>query len=207
MNNKILIGSIIAVSLLIGVSFTSVVGYNRLESDVKSSPLFNIRSSRAVDKEGRDFTTDYVGKGEESNLSIPNRDSETVLIQRFADSIRNMDDTTFNRFLSQIISQIQKKSDYEDINEMITFLHQIRNNPQTVILDESKNDNIETIGFEFTPTVCWFPGCLLFLIIGGIIFLPIFLYFFTLISIMFLATVLVLPLCKWTPTIIPWCRP
>ena len=42
MNNKILSGSIIAVTVLIGVSFTSVVGYRSVASDVKVSPLFNM---------------------------------------------------------------------------------------------------------------------------------------------------------------------
>ena len=51
MNKKILIGSIIAVTILIGVSFTSVVGYRSVASDVKASPLFNIRTSRAIDEE------------------------------------------------------------------------------------------------------------------------------------------------------------
>jgi len=43
MQKKILIGSIASVIILILVSFTSVVGYNSVESDVKDSPLFNIR--------------------------------------------------------------------------------------------------------------------------------------------------------------------
>jgi hypothetical protein len=42
MNKKILIDSIIAVEILVLVSFTSVVGYISVESDVKISPLFNI---------------------------------------------------------------------------------------------------------------------------------------------------------------------
>ncbi len=67
MNNKILIGSIIAVAILIGVSFTSVVGYNSIESDKKLSPLFNIRTSRAVDKDSKDLSCEYVGKGEDTN--------------------------------------------------------------------------------------------------------------------------------------------
>jgi len=80
MNKKILIGSIIAVAILILVSFTSVVGYRRVESNVKDSPLFNIRSSRAVDKEGKDFTTDYVGKGEEINIPVPKRNHVGILL-------------------------------------------------------------------------------------------------------------------------------
>jgi len=37
MKKKIIIGSIIAVAILIGVSFTSVVGYRIVASDVKAS--------------------------------------------------------------------------------------------------------------------------------------------------------------------------
>jgi hypothetical protein len=73
MNNKILIGSIIVVAILVLMSFTSVVGYNSVESDVKISPLFNIRSRRAVDKECKDFTCDYFGKGEEIKISLGKR--------------------------------------------------------------------------------------------------------------------------------------
>ena len=71
MNKKILIGSILSVAILILVSFTSVVGYNSVDSDMKPSPLFNIRTSRAIDKESQDLSCEYVGKGEEINLLIP----------------------------------------------------------------------------------------------------------------------------------------
>ena len=54
--------------ILIMVSFTSVVGYRSVESEVKASPLFHIRTSRAIDVETEDLTCDYVGKGEESIL-------------------------------------------------------------------------------------------------------------------------------------------
>ena len=51
MEKRILIGSIIAVVILILLSFTSAIGYRSIESDVKVSPLFNIRSSKAIGKE------------------------------------------------------------------------------------------------------------------------------------------------------------
>ena len=166
MNKKILIGSIIAVAILILVSFTGVVGYQSTKSSTiaKASPLFTVRSSRAIDEESKDFVCDYVGKGEESVLSIPKRDSEKVLIQKFADSISKMDDTTFKRYLNLLINKIQEKNEYEDINEVINTIQQIRNIRQTIILGET-NDNSSTFSFEVTPTICWFPGCLLYLII------------------------------------------
>ena len=73
MNKKILIGCIIAVVILILVSFTGVVGYQTTKSSdvARTSPLFSIRSTRAIDKESKDLTCDYVGKGVENSLSIP----------------------------------------------------------------------------------------------------------------------------------------
>ena len=60
MNKKILIGSIIAVAILIGISFISVVGYNSVESNAKASPLFNIRTQRAIDGERKDERKRFV---------------------------------------------------------------------------------------------------------------------------------------------------
>jgi len=78
MNKKILIGSIIAVTVLIGVSFTSVVGHRSVASDVKASPLFNIRSSRAIDEESEELSCAYVGKGNNINLLLPIRNHQEI---------------------------------------------------------------------------------------------------------------------------------
>ena len=166
MKKKIIIGSIIAVAILILVSFTGVVGYQTTKSSTiaRASPLFTVRSSRAIDKESTGLSCDYVGKGEEVGLLIPKRDSETALIQKFADSISKMDDTNFKRFLNLLINKIQEKNEYEDINEVIKTFQQIRNNPLSIISGET-NDNISTFRFEFTPTICWFPGCFLYYIL------------------------------------------
>ena len=143
MNNKILIGSIIAVAILILVSFTSVVGYNSVESDVKSSPLFNIRSSRAVDKEGKGFTTDYVGKGEESVLSIPKRDISNLYIKEVIEILKDMDDITYNEVIKRLHqNRAIRKS---DIPIMMVKLHQLKNNPGKIKNElTGKTDSIRT---------------------------------------------------------------
>ena len=117
MNKKILIGSIIAVVILVLVSFTGVVGYQTTQSSTiaKASPLFTVRSSRAIDEESRDLNCDYVGKGEESVLSIPKRDSKTASFQKFIDRISKMDDETFHR----LIQFTRENSDYPIIPEKI----------------------------------------------------------------------------------------
>ena len=102
MNNKILLGSIIAVVILVLVSFTGVVGYQTTKSSTiaKASPLFSVRSKRAIDEESRDLTCDYVGKGEENIISIPKRDERTILIQKVIELISKMDDKEFNEFIA-----------------------------------------------------------------------------------------------------------
>jgi len=62
MNKKILIGSIIAVAILIGVSFTSVVGYNSVDSNVKASPISTVRTSRTIDGESKDCNCQDVSR-------------------------------------------------------------------------------------------------------------------------------------------------
>ena len=81
MNKKILIGSIIAVVILVLVSFTSVVGYNSVKSNsVKASPLFSVRTNRAIGEETKVLTCKYIGKG--ITLPFPARDDKTVLTQK-----------------------------------------------------------------------------------------------------------------------------
>ncbi len=166
MNKKILIGSIIAVAILIGVSFTSVVGYRSGASDVKASPLFNIRSSRVIDEESEELSCNYIGRGEESILSIPKRFDNIELVQKFIDNIRTMDDKTFNKFLYQLITQIQKRTDIKNvnINELIIAIHQIRNNPDKIITDNSDYSPF-TYNKDWFPTICWFPGCIILIFI------------------------------------------
>jgi len=135
MNKKILIGSIIAIAVLIGVSFTSVVGYRSVASDVKASPLFNIRTSRAIDVESHDFSCEYVGKGIQTLITIPKRDSRTILIQKFIDDIRLMDETKFNKLADIIIKEIIKNDNFEedDISKLMLVLNSFRDSKSQII--------------------------------------------------------------------------
>jgi len=172
MNKKILLGSIIAVAVLIGVSFTSVVGYKSVASDVKASPLFNIRTNRAIDEESGELSCEYVGKGEESSLSIPIRDNRIGLIKKFVSIISNIEEKTHNRLIDYLIKWKHQnnriKSDY--------ILNEVE------ITDTPSWDVVCTIDGE------WFVGCYL---------LEIFLYFMDLIGI-FLALFCYVMTLYWT---------
>ena len=65
MDKRILIvGSICAVAILIGVSFTSVVGYSAVRTKMLESPLYNIRTNRAIENSEDVTTCDFIGKGD-----------------------------------------------------------------------------------------------------------------------------------------------
>ncbi len=135
MNKKILLGSIIAVVILVLVSFTGVVGYQTTKSStiVKASPLFSVRSKRAIDEDSKDLTCDYVGKGEENVISIPKRDSKTALIQKVIDRISRMDDKVLNKLMFSVIKHVKQNGRLTDIdnNKIINALNQLKDNQET----------------------------------------------------------------------------
>jgi len=118
MNKKILIGSIIAVAILVLVSFTGVVGYQTTKSSTiaRASPLFTVRSSRAIDEESKEITCDYVGKGEEITIPLPVRNNREVLLEKIKDKISKMDGEEFNRFKNLIIDELHKSNVFKGID-------------------------------------------------------------------------------------------
>ena len=105
MDNKILtIGSILAVAILLGVSFTSVVGYSNNRSiSLSVSPLYNIRTNRAIEN-GEDITTcDYLGK--EKGLTIPISELNNLgeLKQQVLEIINGMSEKEINALRKSII--------------------------------------------------------------------------------------------------------
>ena len=166
MNKKILIGSIIAVVILVLVSFTGVVGYQTTKSSTiaRASPLFSVRSKRAIDEESRDLTCDYIGKGEESVLSIPKRNGRIEMVQKVIDIISKMDDNNFKRFTDSIINRLHQNNriDDNDISSLIVALQQLKNNPETItkelidITDKSLTEHYWCTSLEGK----WYPGCM-----------------------------------------------
>jgi len=134
MNNKIFISSIIVVAVLIGVSFTSVVGYKSIDSDLKASPLFNIRSSRAIDEESEDLTSDYLKKGRDIKIHLPTRNNKVILLERFANIIKMMNDKSYDRFVEIIIKHLRMIDDFQENNkdDITIALNQLRDNPNRI---------------------------------------------------------------------------
>ena len=188
MDKKILLGSIIAVVILVLVSFTGVVGYQTTKSSTiaRASPLFTVRSSRAIDEESKDLVCDYVGKGEEFTILLPTRDKYSI--QKFMDFIGRMDDKTFNRFIALVISRLNQDDKIKDVDiqDMINILHRLRTDElKDYIIGGNENDFYNTNDYTFGK---WFPGC--FLLMNLIAWLAIFVV--VIFAISFLST------CYWT---------
>ena len=154
MNKKILIGSIIAVAILVMVSFTGVVGYQTTKSSTiaKASPLFAVRSSRAIDEDSEDLTCDYVGKG--NNVVIPFLTrTRTKPIQKFMQRIRTMDDKAFNKFMFLAINKLYRSNVFKEgqIRDIIQeFQHMRKDSNYPIYLTAQ----CQTIG----------RGCLIYLL-------------------------------------------
>ena len=171
MNKKTIItGCIISAIILVLVTFTSVVGYQTVEStNAGASPLFTIRTKRAINEDSDALTCEYVGKGK--LMPFPRRNSKTVLIQKAIDRISRLDDKEFNKFISLVIYHFDKSQD-RDTQEITIAFHQLRDNPEmlTNYVFNVGNNNSYTI-----LDMRWNPGCLILFIAAlaliGIIFI------------------------------------
>jgi len=163
------------------VSFTGVVGYQTKSSTIaRASPLFSVRSKRALDKESKDLTCDYVGKGEGINIPLPTRNSKGVSFDRLVDTIKRMDDKSFDKFVKRVIANINQNNKINGIyvsNEEIEFmLYQLRDNSEAVKKNYMmiKDNDLEIITIQIYQPWCWFVWLFGFFkaIIIAIIMLP-----------------------------------
>lgn len=72
MNKNILIYCPILIALIILVSITSVIGNQNVKSNpVLISPLFGVRTNRAINNEQNAVKSNNIGKGREINILLP----------------------------------------------------------------------------------------------------------------------------------------
>jgi hypothetical protein len=143
MDKKPLMGVCIgAVVLLVLGSLSNVVGYQSVKSSaVNDSPLFQTRTQRATNQQQNILTTRYLGK-ELNALPFPLRNNRTVMIQKFIDGVRTMDNATFNRFIEFAINLINHKDNLKDVNvkKFIIDLRQLRKSTENIRVYKDKND-------------------------------------------------------------------
>ncbi len=153
MKRKLFIGSIIAVAVLIGVSFTSVVGYRTVDSNVKESPLFNIRTNRAIGEEDKILTSNYFGKV--NTLPFPKRDDKAIMVQKVVESIKKTDDKTFKILVVNIIDYARKDNRFNGVkpDEIREALYLVRDSYESIPFFDA-NREIKYFAGPTTPTSC-----------------------------------------------------
>jgi len=116
MNKKILaIGSITTCIILLVAGLSPVVGYNSARSGGKDSPLFSIRTKRAIDQESEGLTCEYVGKGD--TLFIPPQQHKTIILQKVRDIISRLDYETFTRVVDSYKEKLNQLKAHKDIEK------------------------------------------------------------------------------------------
>jgi len=170
MNKKILIGSLVVVAILVLVSFTGVVGYQTTKSSTiaRASPLFAVRSSRAIDVESKDIDCDYIGKGRESVIRFPIRDSKAALIHKVIDRISRMDKKEYDRFIVLVINRLKNDNSFqkENIDDVVQVIHHLRAiRSEIQFVSDVKSEG--WTGYTFCTTQGqWEPGCFFWLAIS-----------------------------------------
>jgi len=178
MNKKTLaIGSIIACIIILLASLSPVVGYNSARSSVRDSPLFSVRSQRAIDKEEDALRCDYIGKDKENILFFSDRWTRSAVIQKFINSIEQMDENEFERFIELIIKHASQKGiiNHRSIPKLITAFYQLKYNPELLKNYIFEDRNMLTV--NCTVNGEWVFGCgfrllasLIFLVLSSIWF-------------------------------------
>ena len=123
MDKRILImGSICAIAILLGVSFTSVVGYSSNKSNsIGVSPLYNIRTNRAIDEEKNAPIFYYIRKEKGITISFPTKDEKTILLHKFIGKIKYIENPLKKKqAIRYIISDFLKNENYNIEQEDIT---------------------------------------------------------------------------------------
>jgi hypothetical protein len=137
MDKKPLIAvSIFAVILLVLGSLSNVVGYQSVKSTtVNDSPLFQTRTQKAINKESKILISDYLGKGEETHLYLPIRDSQKEIIDRLIILFKAMNDKSFDEFVNKFISYVHQNDANNlkaDGKEIKNILYQIKGKPDAL---------------------------------------------------------------------------
>jgi hypothetical protein len=165
MNKKILIGvCILATTIMILTGLSPVIGFQRIKTiGATGSPLFQVRTSRAINDDTMKITGEYVRQGELMPFPLNNlRDSPYL---KTIDSIGDMNDEEIHRITDQLLSYIQMKDEFNDIDEddLLNLLFEMRRNPDLMKYNlggngEDYSDYSYGI-YRCTSDNIWIPGC------------------------------------------------
>jgi len=198
--------SICAVVLLVLASLSNVVGYQSTKSTVvNDSPLFKTRTQRATNQQQNILTSQYLGKGNGNLLRFPLRDNQIETLKKVIESIKKMDDGTFERFTQLCIQKTRQDITLSDIdpNEIKQMLQILRTQPDRINLNQIRNNFNTTSPTIYEYSICnWIPGCVIYHAFTTIFLILILIFILISNIIMFILNIILHPTIGCQPTYI-----
>ncbi len=166
--------SIIAVVILVLCSFTNVVGYQTVKSTtVNESPLFAVRTMRAINEESKDVLTfGYLGNNKPITIPFPisRRNNQTTLLLNNIEKISKMNEKQFEQFIFKSIYYLKTigKITQENDQDVMTGLRLLRTNPKEIMSYILHNDSSYYTEQNYCTVIKQDPfhGCRLLLIVN-----------------------------------------
>jgi hypothetical protein len=163
MMKKILMCGCVA-SVIVLASFSSVIGFQKTEfKTIQVSPLFNIRTDRAIKTEKQEeVTNSYVGKGRESTLTFNMIQKNEIMTHNVIEKIAKMSDEEFNRLIVLVKDKLSKNK-IKDFDNIVVMLYSFRGANEFNLDIQEKNDEILAETPQSTDTYCpeytYITGC------------------------------------------------
>jgi len=166
------------VLLLVPGLLSNVVGYQSVKSTIMNeSPLFSVRTQNAINQQKNILTVQYLGLGQGTLLQFPIRENRDELLKKIIEIINHMDDNTFRRFTEKCFKKIKLGNSFRDttLNELLQVFYQLQKKPETSINTIISENNSQTGALilptsgEITACGQWVPGCILKVILTGIV--------------------------------------
>ena len=171
--------SICAVVLLVLGSLSNVVGYQSVKSTtVNDSPLFTMRTQKAINEHQKIIASQYLGMGKEIFLHFQTRDNSNELLKNFIEIMNKMDDKSFERFTEVLIQKARQNDTLRDFShyQIVQSILSLKTNPDAIknFYTNRNNPSRQTYGAQYTMCGAWFPGCWILSIISLILIVIIF---------------------------------
>jgi len=168
MKKKIIIGSIGAAVLIVLASFSSVLGgQSNDDTEKQSSPLFAIRTQRAIGTQNTDLLkTSYPGKEKISLKFLMKSKEMKEQLYEAIDGIYGMSNKSFNQFVNNVDKKLCEQKDIteEDILSLLDLFRIAREKPDAVKLlasNEMKNNSLKNMHTVTCYTI-YFGNCPLY---------------------------------------------
>ena len=189
MDKKIIVLSLFAASLLVLLPLSSVIGTKTIKNDAtqQTSPLFSTRVNTFIQKDTKQLTSNYLGKGKIVNFFITKKQALNMWLDKAVKLIQ-MKPELFDQIIEKIDtipSIINVLQEYHiDVDEAKNYVTLFKNNP--ALLDEEIKNAAQIVNDYYQPPISdpeplgfsGQPGCL----IGFLIIFPILLMIATMVA-------------------------